>query len=349
MLTIGIDPHKGTHCAVAVDVVGRQVATRTVAARAQGFGELLAWGRGLGGERVWVIEDCRAVSGGLERFLLDHGERVARLGPHLMAGARTGVRERGKSDPIDALAVCRAALREGTENLPVAQLAGRELEVRLLAVHRERLVAQRTRLISELRWQCHDLWPEYQIPSRALIGAGWQTRLARRLAHTDAGAGARVQIARDLIARVRELTRAIAKLTSQLAVLVRGLAPQLLAERGVGVVLAAKLIGEIAGVHRFKTDSKLARMSGCAPIPVSSGNTHRHRLDRGGNRQLNHAFHMLAICKLANDPQTAAYIAKQRHQGKTTPEALRCLKRHLVRRVYNLLTDPATVPQTVCA
>jgi transposase len=347
MVTIGIDPHKATHCAVAVDAVGRQLATRTEPAQREGFGTLMAWARGWADpDRVWVIEDCRALSGGLERFLLDHGERVVRLAPHLMANARSSVRERGKSDPIDALAVARAALKEGIENLPSAQLAGPELEVRLLVVHRERLVRQRTAMICELRWQCHDLWPELTIPARALTAVTWQARLTRRLGHTHPNA--RVQIARDLLGRVRELTRAIAALTQQLTTLVRQLAPQLLAERGIGPLIAAKLIGEIAGIHRFATDAKLARMAGCAPIPVSSGRTDRHRLDHGGNRQLNHAFHMLAITKLTNDPATAVYIAKQRQAGKTTREALRCLKRHLVRRVFTLLQSPQSIPQTTC-
>lgn len=346
MVTIGVDPHKDTHCAVASDAVGRQLATRTVAARPAGFGELVAWARGLGGERVWVLEDCRGVSGPVERFLLERGEAVVRLGPHLMAGARTGVRARGKSDPIDALSVCRAALREGIENLPAARLSGPELDVRLLGAHRERLVRARAGLICTLRWHCHDLWPEFAIPPRALIGVRWQTRLGRRLADTPPGV--RVQLARDLLCRIRELTRTIRQLTDQLGALVRRLAPQLLAEPGVGVVLAAKLIGEIAGIDRFSTDAQLARIAGCAPIPVSSGRTDRHRLDRGGNRQLNHAFHMLAICKLTNDPPTAAYIAKQRQTGKTTTDALRCLKRHLVRRVFTLLRCPNSIPHTLC-
>jgi transposase len=349
MLTIGIDPHKRTHCAVAVDAVGRQVATKGVAVSQDGFGALVAWARGLDGgrERVWVLEDCRMFSGSLERFLLDHGEAVARLAPHLMAGARCGVRERGKSDPIDGLAVARAALREGVENLPVARLDGPELEVRLLATHRDRLVHIRTGLICELRAQCHDVWPEWEIPRRALIRPAWQTRVARRLAH--APRSARVQIARDLIGRIRDLTQMITALYAQLAELVTALAPRLLAEPGVGILIAAKLIGEIAGIDRFATDAKLARMAGCAPIPVSSGRTDRHRLDHGGNRQLNHAFHMLAICKLAHDDgQTAAYIANQRHAGKTNREALRCLKRQLVRRVFALLKHPNEVPITLC-
>ncbi len=137
----------------------------------------MKWGRGLDVERVWVIEHVRHVFGGLERFLLDRGETVVRLPPRLMADARRGARERGKSDPIDALAIARAALREGIDTLPTARLAGRELEIRLLALHRERLVASRTRMINELRWQLHDLWPEWEIPPQGpdpplLAGAG---------------------------------------------------------------------------------------------------------------------------------------------------------------------------------
>src|SRR5947209_9312464 len=207
MLTIGVDPHKQTHSAVAVDELGVKLAAATRPARREGFGGLLAWSRVLAGERVWVIEDCRHVSGPFERFLLDQGETVVRLPPRLMAGARRGVRERGKSDPIDALAVARAALREGLDALPAARLAGPELEIRLLAVHRERLVDARTRLINELRWQLHDLWPDYRVPKRALIGVGWQTQVRRRLhrAHPTV----RVRIATDMIARITELTKTI--------------------------------------------------------------------------------------------------------------------------------------------
>ena len=151
-----------------------------------------------------------------------------------------------------------------------------------------------------------------------------------------------------MIARVRELTRTITELYEQLAGLVKQAAPQLLAEKGLGVLIAAKLIGEIAGVDRFTSDSQLARISGCAPIPVSSGRTDRHRLDPGGNRQLNHAFHMLAICKITSDPPTAVYLAKQRRNGKSNREAIRSLKRHLVRRVYHLLHDPNSFPITIC-
>ncbi len=347
MLTIGVDPHKHTHTAVAANGVGTEVSVCTKRAERDGFGELLQWARRLpDSERVWVIEDCRHVSGPLERFLLDHGEPVVRLAPRLMAGARETVRERGKSDPIDALAVARAALREGIETLPTARLVGPELEIRQLAVHRERLINARTRLINELRWELHDLWPEWEIPKRVLIGARWQQQVDRRLKR--APISARVRIARDEIRRIRDLTKTINELYQELAVLVDQVAPQLLAERGLGVITAAKLIGEIAGIDRFTTDAQLARIAGCAPIPVSSGRTDRHRLDRGGNRQLNHAIHMLAISRICHDPQTALYIAKQRQHGKTKREAIRSLKRHLIRRIYTLLHSPNTTPTTLC-
>jgi transposase len=179
-----------------------------------------------------------------------------------------------------------------------------------------------------------------------LIQPGWQTKIAQRLRRT--AINVQVQIARDMITRVRELTRTITQLYEQLAELVKQVAPQLLAEKGLGVLIAAKLIGEIAGIDRFTSDAQLARISGCAPIPVSSGRTDRHRLDPGGNRQLNHAIHMLAMTKILHDPRTAVYLAKQRSNGKTNKEAIRSLKRHLVRRVFHLLRDPNSVPITIC-
>jgi transposase len=279
LIVLGADTHKVSHTLAAVEEgTGRAIAERTVKAKRRSFDDLLRWGRGLGEERVWAIEDCRHVSGALERFLLARGERVMRVPPKLMAGARKSARERGKSDAIDAVAIARAAIREGLDTLPVAQLAGPERDVRLLVDHRERLVAQRTALINDLRWGLHDLWPEFEIPPRALIHASWQDRVAARLARAERVA--QVRIARDELRRIRELTRAVDALERELAGLVAELAPRLLAERGRGVLTAAKLIGEIAGVDRFASDAKLARSCGSAPIPASSGQTRRHRLDR---------------------------------------------------------------------
>ena len=271
-----------------------------------------------------------------------------RLAPQLMAGARQGARTRGKSDPIDAvaIAIARAALREGVQILPTARLAAPERGIRMLALYRERLLDRRTRLSNELRWQLHDLWPDWEIPAKALTQPGWQTKVANRLARAEQTV--QVMIARDMIRRARELSRATKELYDKIAVLVKRVAPQLLAEPGIGVLLAAKFIGEIAGINRFTTDSQLARMSGCAPTPVSSGRSDRHRLDPGGNRQLNSAFYVLAIIRIRDDPRTAVYIARQRASGKTKKETVRNPKRHLVRRVYHLLNDPQNVPTTTC-
>src|SRR3954466_8030900 len=219
MIVLGADTHKVSHTVAAVDAAtGRVAADRTVRAKRRSFDDLLQWARARAGERVWAIEDCRHVSGALERFLLARGERVVRVAPKLMAGARKGARERGKSDAIDAVQVARAALREGLETLPTAQLAGPERDVRLLVDHRERLGARRARLINDLRWSLHDLWPEYEIPGRALVHAGWQERIARRLQR--APATVKVRIARDELRRIRELTRAIRELEDELAGLV---------------------------------------------------------------------------------------------------------------------------------
>ncbi len=341
MIVLGADTHKVSHTVGAVqEATGRVVADLTVRAKRRSFDDLLVWARALDDpDRVWAIEDCRHVSGALERFLLARGERVVRVPPKLMAGARKSGRERGKSDPIDAVAIARAATREGLETLPVAQLAGPERDVRLLVDHRERLVGQRTALINDLRWGLHDLWPEYEIAERALIRGCWQERIGGRLARAEQTT--RVRIARDELRRIRELSRAIDALERELAPLVAALAPRLLAERGCGTLTAAKLVGEIAGIGRFATDAKLARTAGSAPIPASSGQTRRHRLDRGGNRQLNCALHRLAVSKARLDPETAAYLARKQAEGKTRREALRCLKRHLARRVFRLLQPPS--------
>src|SRR4051794_13591652 len=255
-----------------------------------------------------------------------------------MAGERRGGRERGKSDLIDAVAVARAALREGVERLPLAELAGVELDIRLLVDHRERLVRMRSALNNDLLWHLHDLWPEQTLPGSALLSNKWATRMGRRLARHEQSA--RVRIARDELRQLRELSRTIDALETEISELVDRVAPHLLAEPGFGPLTAGKLIGEIAGVDRFASDAKLARAGGLAPIPVSSGKTHRHRLDRGGNRQINTAIHRIAITRARYHPETRAYLARKRSEGKTTTEAIRCLKRHLTRRIWHLLQTP---------
>jgi transposase len=340
MIVIGSDPHKRSHTAAAVGAgTGELQGGETVQATSAGLERLLSWGRALDQERVWAIEDCRHVSGRLERFLLARGERVVRVAPKLMAGARRAARERGKSDPIDALAVARAALREGIETLPTAQLEGPAREIKLLLDHREDLISERTRIQNRLRWLLHDRWPEQlELPKGCLDRLVWLDRLAGRLARSPQDADVRVM--RAQVRRLKELVREAAALERELLLLVHGQQPRLLALPGVGPLTAAKLIAEIAGIERFRSQAKLARIAGVAPIPASSGNRTRFRLDRGGNRQLNAAFHRIAVTQVRCHEPAKDYVARRLSEGKTKREALRCLKRHLVRTVFNAMTNP---------
>ena len=170
MIVLGADTHKRSHTIAAVAAAtGELLGEQTVPVGRRGFDALLRWARSLDGERVWALEDCRHVSGSLERFLIGRGERVLRIPTHLTAKARKSARQRGKSDPIDALNVARAALQEGLESFPAAHLDGPELDLRLLVDHRERLVRHRVELNSTLLWHLHDLWPELRAARRRAV------------------------------------------------------------------------------------------------------------------------------------------------------------------------------------
>jgi transposase len=200
------------------------------------------------------------------------------------------------------------------------------------------LVRHRVEPNSTLLWHLHDLWPEIELPGGALFSKKWSTRIGPRLARVEQTT--RVRIARDELRRVRELTGAINQLEREITVLVGQIAPQLLAEPGFGPLIAAKLVGEIAGAQRFATAAKLARAAGVAPIPASSGNTQRQRLDQGGNRQINAALHRVIVTRARCHQPTRDYIDRRRSEGKSTREAIRCLKRYLARRVWRLLQPP---------
>jgi transposase len=258
MIVLGADTHKRTHTIAAVSAAtGELIGEQTVGVGANGFAALVAWARELGSERVWALEDCRHVSSSFERFLIERGERVLRVTTKLMADSRRRARGRGKSDSIDAIAVARAALREGLETLPAAHLDGPELDLRLLVDHRERLVRQRVALNNTLQWHLHDIWPELRLPGSSLFYGNWGPRIARRLARAEQTM--RVRIARDELRRIRELSQTIKALEAEISDLVTQIAPQLLTEPGFGPLTAAKLVGEIAGVGRFTSDAKLAR------------------------------------------------------------------------------------------
>jgi transposase len=333
MVLLGIDPHKDTHTVVAVDQAGRQLGQTTVTARTLGHAELLGWAcQRWPEERLWAVEDCRHVTGRLERDLLAAGERVVRVPPRLMAGARHAVRALGKSDPIDALAVARAALRE--PNLPTAGHDQASWEVKLLVDHREHLVAERTRAINRLRWHLHRLDPDLEHTARRLPGPSLG-RIAAWLAEVPASA--QIDICQELTAKIQTLTIRIDQLGRDLRIRVAQLAPNLLSLPGCGVLTAAKLIAETAGVARFRSEACFAMHAGVAPIPASSGRTDRHRLCRGGNRQLNAAIHRIAITQLPLAGPGQSYYRRRRAQGDSTGDAVRALKRPIARAVYQQL------------
>ena len=345
MILLGADVHKNTHTLAAIDTSGGQLLDeRTAAASKTGFVELLDWARDLGDpERVWALEDCRHLTGPLERFLIATGERVIRVPPNLTARERSTERTRGKSDPIDARAIARAALREGIDTLPAAHLDESSLEIKLLLDHREDLTKACSGDQQRLRWHLHDLWPEYKIPPGALDRAVWLERIARKL--TRAGASARVRIARDLVRSLKAHTRRARELQREIQRLVEDKAPQLLELVGCGALTAAKILPETAGVERFSSDAKLARLAGVAPIPASSGKNNRHRLDRGGNRQLNRALHVIAVVQGQTYDPARVFLARKETEGKTRREALRALKRYLARVVWRTLQQAAQPPE----
>ena len=332
MIVVGVDVHKQSLTAVAVDAVGRPVAEQT----AGNCQLLLDWAASLGGERLWALEDCRQLTRQLERTLQLAGERLVRVPPKLMAPSRRAGRVRGKSDPIDALAVARAALREPRLDHPrPGEAALRELK--LLVDHRDDLIDERRRAQQRLRWHLHELHPQLTVPAGALDRAVWLDRLARWLSRQEQTV--LVRIARELVSRCRSLTRTILALDRELQARIERTAPALLALPGCGALSAAKLLGEIGPIERFQTDAQLARHAGVAPLEASSGSHRRHRLDRGGNRQLNCALHRIAITQARIHPPARAYLARKQTEGKSRREALRCLKRQLARTVYTTLKN----------
>jgi transposase len=349
MIVIGADTHKGSHALAAVEEgTGRVRGSREIKADDEGHLAAVRWARGLDEERVWAIEDCRHVSCRLEQALLAAGERVVRVPPHRMGATRKGEREPGKSDEIDALVVARAVVKDGVEQFPVAYLNEQAMEIRLLCDHRNDLIAERTRTVNRLRWHLLTLCPELErsLKRGALNKARELDRVDRRLRKLSAGA--RVRIAHEQVSQLRSLNRQIDQLEAELRELVKVHRPELLAELGCGAVVAAILIGHTAGVKQFRKHSSFGLQTGTAPIPCSSGQRTQHRLNRGGDRQLNHALHIIAVTRAQRDPATQEYLARKEAEGKTKKGALRCLKRHLARRFYLLLAEPpADQQQTV--
>jgi transposase len=363
MVVVGSDVHKRTHTFVAVDEGGRKLAEITVKADHTGHDRAIRWARDRFGSRVsrWAVEDCRHLSARLEIDLLEAGEAVVRVPPKLMAEQRRLARTRGKSDPIDALAVARAALRE--PDLPVATHDEASRQLRLLVDRREDLVAERTRMVNRLRWHLHRLAPGDPAADPApasLDRAKVRRELASWLASWLAGPGdpsglgphvtIDARLARDVLADIDRVCAQITALEKEITaeVAAHQAASALTHLSGCAALTAAKIVGETAGIGRFADEARYAMHAGVAPIPVWSGRTRgKVRVSRTGNRQLNTALHRIAITQLRWHEPAKAYYARRLAAGDTRTEAIRRLKRRLARTVFNTLKNtPSTTAST---
>jgi len=342
MVIVGIDALKRTHTAVAIDEAGRKLGEKTTRmTTTEANLELLRWADGFGSERRFAVEDCRHLSRRLEADLLAAGEELVRVPPKMMAHARDAARTYGKSDPIDALAVARAAWRE--PDLPLARLDGPTRDLRLLVDHREDLVRDRVGQINRLRWHLHELDPAWDPTPRALVRFKHLEAVEARLETLE---GTVAWVARDLVRRIRELTVDVNDLERRITAIVSELAPALLALPGVGALTAAKIVAETADVRRFRSKDCFARHNGTAPLPVWSSNKVRHRLSRAGNRQLNAAIHRIAITQMRIHDDAKVYLERRLAMGNTKTEALRALKRKLSDVVFRaLLVDAETAAE----
>lgn len=341
MVTVGGDCHKKTHTLVAVEESGKEIARLTVSATSAGHLQCRRWAAQWEARR-WALEDCRPFTRRLEKELLGAGEAVLRVSPQLMAETRRSGRQRGKSDPIDARAVARAALRE--PDLPIARLDGPSREVKLLLDHRDDLVAERTRKENRLRDHLFELDPEFEIPVGALSRLVWLRRVKARLASRR---GPVAMLARELTTSIQALSVSIRALERELEKRVRTLLPNLLALAGCGVLSAARILAETADVTRFRSNAAFASFNGTAPIPVWSGNTKHFRLNRGGNRQLNAALHRIAMTQIRMERSLGhAYYQRRLADHDQPRDARRALKRRLSDEAFRrLLRDHCAAQQ----
>lgn len=333
MTAIGIDTHKATLAACAVDELGRPVREATFANDPAGHLAFIAWARSIAPEVTIGVEGSSSFGAALAWSAQAAGLAVREVPPHLSRVERQRTRRPGKSDPGDALAIARVTARE--TNLPPIRLPDRTSELRLLLEAREDLVAESTRARNRLHAHLLALAPGYGGTVANLVAARHRATVGRLLRGVG---GVQAELARGLLLRLARLEREVKALTSRIGMLVAG--HPLHGLPGAGPITVARLIAEVGDVHRFRSADALAALAGVAPIPASSGQIQRMRLNRGGNRQLNRAFYVIAVTQSRFHPPARAYVARRMEaDGKSWREAIRALKRLLVRPVFRLLVE----------
>jgi hypothetical protein len=334
MIAVGVDTHKERHYAVALDLLGQLLGELSFAASAAGYVEFEHWAErlGLAQNLVFGVEGVGSWGAGLCQHLQCAGHTVVEV-----ERPRRRERRAGKSDRIDALAAAKSVL--GDENVSTPRGRGILSALRALLIARRSAVAERTRLLNQLQ----ALNATAPVMLRERIGEGTGKQLERRTTSMRARANADLEeravfgVMRDLAARSRALAADARRYEHQLADLVRSLDRTLLDEPGIGPISAAKLFA--CDPARFKHEAAFARCNGTAPLPASSGKTVRHRLNRGGDRQVNNAIHTIALIRAKHQPETRAYLDRRISEGKTKREAMRTLKRHISRDLFKRLAD----------
>ena len=333
MIAVGVDTHKHWHVAVALSALGRVLGELVIPATVVGYRELVVWLAGLGGEVVVGIEGAGSYGAGLCQHLRDAGVSVVEV-----ERPRRRDRRAGKSDSIDALLAAKRVL--AGDGLSTPRAAGTHAALRAVLVAYRSCVDERTRLLNQLQ----GLHVTAPATLRERIGQGNGARLAERLSRMRDRPGAQLHeqtmlaVLRDLARRARQLDAQATQYRSQITLLVRQLHPTLMDEPGVGPISAAKLL--VADPARFRNEAAFARGNGTAPQPASSGQTIRHRLSRGGDRQANNAIHTIAMNRAVNHAESRHYLERKIKAGKTRREAMRALKRQISRRIYRRLTKP---------
>ena len=332
MITIGIDPHKRSLTAAALDSNSKLLGQLRVPTTAQAARQLLAWAA-VWPERCWAVEGATGLGRPIAQLLVAAGEQVLDGPAKLAARARLlGTSSARKTDLADACSVAAAAIHH-RQLRPVA-LENQTAILRLLSDRRDDLVAERTRILSRLHVLLADLHPGGAKRELSATQAGAVLRQIRPRTAVDVQ---RKRIAHQLLADVRRLDRQVKTASQAIRTAVREHGTTLTEVFGVGPVLAAKLLGHAGDSTRFPSRDHFASYSGTAPVEASSGDVRRHRLNRGGNRQLNTALHLIAVCQIRDPSPGQAYYQRKLVEAKTPEEARRSLKRHLANVIYSHL------------
>lgn len=338
-VAVGIDSHKSSLAAGAVDELGRSIAASEFRNDPAGHEALMAWISRLGDDRMVGVEGSRHYGSAATRCLIENGEMVFEVPAFMTHRERSKRPSRGKSDPGDAHAIAMVVARE--ERLTPSALSGVNDDLKLLVDRRDQLVRHKTKTANRIHKHLVVVVPGYEklIPR---ITRRCHVVRVRRLLRGDRGV--RAEIVRDLLDEFVALERKVADITRDISRAVIATGTTLTQLKGVGFLTAAKILGEVGDIGRIRSKAAFAMLNGTAPIEVSSGYSKRHRLNRGGNRQLNHALHVIALTRCRTDDETKAYRARLIARGASKRDAMRSLKRQLSNRVYrHLMMDLAVV------